>query len=91
MMFSTIIRVKGNVQCVGFRRHAKEVADSLGIVGIVRNEPDGSVYIEAVGENEAIQKFIDWCKKGPPSAVVQSVQIEAKNLPQRSSFEIKVF
>jgi acylphosphatase len=69
------IRVVGRVQGVFFRATAKDVARSLGLCGFARNEPDGSVYIEAEGESERIDKFLAWCRLGPPRAAVSNVEI----------------
>jgi acylphosphatase len=44
------IRISGRVQGVFFRASTKAKAEELGISGFVQNEPDGSVYIEAEGE-----------------------------------------
>lgn len=49
----------GRVQGVGFRATARHVARSYPITGWVRNEPDGSVTLEAQGESTEIQRFID--------------------------------
>ena len=42
------IIVFGIVQGVGFRYTTKAIADNMGIKGIVRNQNDGTVYIEAM-------------------------------------------
>ena len=68
------IRVIGDVQGMFFRHSAKEKAEELGIMGFARNESDGSVYIEAEGEEDAIGKFLEWCKTGPASASVNKVE-----------------
>jgi acylphosphatase len=65
-----LIRVSGKVQGVFFRASAKDEADRLGITGIVRNEPDGSVFIDAEGQPEALTLFTHWCRQGPPRARV---------------------
>lgn len=59
------IKISGKVQGVFFRASAKEQADALGVVGFAQNQPDGSLYIEAEGEEEALDKFVNWCKKSP--------------------------
>jgi len=41
------ITCAGRVQGVGFRARAKRIADRLGIAGLVRNLPDGTVEIFA--------------------------------------------
>jgi acylphosphatase len=70
-----IIKVSGKVQGVFYRASTKEVADPLGLKGFVRNEPDGSVYIEAEGDEALLEKFIAWCKQGPRMAIVDHVDI----------------
>ena len=71
-----MIRVSGRVQGVFFRASTKNEADRLGISGIVRNEPDASVYIEAEGSDETINKFVAWCKQGPPQAKVSNFDMK---------------
>jgi acylphosphatase len=70
------IRIAGKVQGVFFRVQAVETARDLGIAGFVRNDPDGTVYIEAEGIEEALKEFVEWCHKGPESAEIESVSIE---------------
>ena len=72
------IIIKGRVQGVFFRYGAKEFADNLGLTGCVRNESDGSVKIIAEGAADALQKLIDWCKKGTEFAKVNKVDVEWK-------------
>lgn len=78
------IYIIGKVQGVFFRSSAKERAIDLGLKGFVRNEVDGSVYVEAEGKEEKLQEFMEWCKKGSSSAKVENVLIkegEVKNYP----------
>lgn len=48
------VRYSGRVQGVGFRATARGIASRLGLTGWVRNEPDGSVLLEAQGTPEAL-------------------------------------
>jgi acylphosphatase len=70
------IRVRGKVHGVFFRASTKEAAEKLGIYGWARNEPDGSVHIEAEAPEEKMKKFLEWCQQGPQFARVQSVHYE---------------
>lgn len=70
------IRISGKVQGVWFRKNAQIVADQLGVKGFVRNEPDGSVYLEAEGAPEPLERFIEWCGKGPERSEVKKVEAE---------------
>ena len=52
----------GNVQGVGFRYTAFELAQRLGVKGSVRNLSDGSVEIFAHGEKQQLDQFIHHLK-----------------------------
>lgn len=80
--------IKGRVQGVYYRASAKEAADKLGITGWVKNTPDGNVEILAQGSDEAIDKFIDWCKQGPEHAIVKEVVISKAPDGAFEGFEI---
>ncbi len=69
-----ILHIYGRVQGVGFRYYTNKKALELGITGFVRNLPDGSVYIEADGEPDQLEIFINWCYEGPSWARVTDVQ-----------------
>lgn len=70
------ISVQGNVQGVYFRATTKAVADQLGVKGFVLNQDDGSVYIEAEGDDFALESLIEFCQEGPDRAEVSSVDIQ---------------
>ncbi|MHA2503209.1 MAG: acylphosphatase [Candidatus Kariarchaeaceae archaeon] len=69
------MKVRGKVQGVFFRVHTRDKARDLGLAGWVKNEPDGSVKLEAVGEASSIESLIEWLHQGPPLAHVRSVDI----------------
>lgn len=50
---------RGRVQRIGLRRSVLDSAQSPGISGYVKNEPDGSVTIFARGEGEKLSSFIE--------------------------------
>lgn len=81
--------IKGKVQGVFFRATAKDIADDLGVKGWVRNLPDRNVEIRATATEEALQKYIDWCKQGPPKAKVENVSIEELVPEEFNNFKIK--
>lgn len=82
------MEISGQVQGVGFRFSAKNTADELGIKGIVRNESDGTVYVEALGDKESMDKFIEAMRKGPsPAADVDKVVVTFDpNIEEKSTF-----
>lgn len=67
------ISVTGKVQGVFFRDTTQRVASRLGLTGFVRNQPDGSVYIEAEGDENSLQQLLTWCQDGPQHAAVENV------------------
>ncbi|TDQ57191.1 acylphosphatase [Mesocricetibacter intestinalis] len=66
-------RVWGLVQGVGFRFSTWRKANELGLCGYVRNQADGSVYIIACGEENALNLFRQWLQTGPRNAKVTRV------------------
>jgi acylphosphatase len=82
------IVVSGRVQRVAYRVSTKAVADQMGIKGIIKNQKDGSVYIEAEGDEEMMDEFIDWCKYGPDNARVDDIVIEEMEAKNYQNFNI---
>ena len=82
------IKISGLVQGVFFRDFASNEAKKLRLSGFVRNEPDGSVYIETEGEEDDLQKFILLCKSGPVNASVDNVEIIEAPVKNLKSFAI---
>lgn len=80
--------IKGKVQGVFYRATAKDIADELGIKGWVRNLPDRNVEITATATEKILQKFIDWCKQGPPKASVDEVIVEELSTTEFNGFRI---
>ncbi|WP_293882102.1 acylphosphatase [Sphingobacterium sp. UBA1498] len=82
------ISIRGKVQGVFFRLTTKAVADQVGVRGIVVNLKDGSVYIEAEGDDFALDSLLEFCQEGPEGAIVESVEIEKGELKGFSNFEV---
>lgn len=82
------IIVKGKVQGVHYRAATKAVADQLGIRGTVKNEADGSVFIEAEGEPVMLEMFLEWCHEGPEHATVSSIETNEGQLKNYRNFEV---
>jgi len=83
------IIITGKVQNVGFRFYAQKTAHEFEITGFVRNRKDGSVYIEAEGEKENLNRFVEWCHKGPPWARVDSVNVSESPVKNMHGFLVK--
>ncbi len=67
--------ISGRVQGVFYRGSAQEEAQRLGLTGEIRNLAGGEVEAVVEGPKEIIEEFIAWCRRGPPSARVDNVQV----------------
>ena len=88
MLMSVHLVVSGRVQGVWFRAGTREQALQRGLCGWVKNCSNGTVEIHAEGEKEALEHFIDWCRKGPPGALVTALDIEWVVSQCHKNFEI---
>lgn len=69
------ITITGRVQGVFFRAYTERKANELGIVGIVKNQNNGTVFIDAQAEELSLEKLIEWCWQGSPLSSVTQVDI----------------
>jgi acylphosphatase len=70
------LHISGYVQGVFYRMHTQQTANSMGLVGWVRNSEDGGVEVVAEGDPEKLSKLLAWCHKGPPFATVTNIHDE---------------
>ena len=80
--------VTGAVQGVGFRWATRREAARLGLVGFVRNLPDGQVEVEAEGDADAVGHLVRWLEHGPAAAHVSQVRVSGCQPRGDSSFEV---
>ena len=83
------VRAQGRVQGVFFRAEARERAESLGVSGWIRNAEDGSVEAVFEGDEERVQSLVEWCRRGPRGAVVDSVEIAEERPTGEARFEVR--
>ena len=83
------LKISGTVQGVFFRQSTQQKARELNIKGWVRNCNDGSVEVEAEGEEIPLNDFVEWCHRGPRDAKVNNV--ESKNIEMKNfeGFEVR--
>jgi acylphosphatase len=67
--------IRGRVQGVFFRASIIEQARALDVAGFVRNRHDGAVEVVAEGAAEALATLRQYCKKGPPGAIVREFDV----------------
>ncbi|WP_158798429.1 acylphosphatase [Pedobacter sp. L105] len=82
------IKITGKVQGVGFRFTTKVVADQMGVRGMIKNEKDGSVYLEAEADEMLLEVFLEWCNEGPDRSQIENVEVTEAELKNYRNFEI---
>jgi acylphosphatase len=88
-MRHVVIHVLGDVQGVAFRANVQREALRLRLAGTVRNEPDGSVTVQAEGSEPAVEQLVAWCRHGPATARVERVEITDGKWQGLKGFEIE--
>jgi acylphosphatase len=73
--FSIHAIVTGRVQGVFYRASLHREAVRLGLMGFVRNLPDGRVEFFARGAPDDVDALIKWSRQGPPLANVTGIEI----------------
>lgn len=65
----------GKVQGVFYRAETASQAKRLNVTGWVRNLSDGRVEAVFEGEENNVQRLIDFCRHGPPNAYVVNLDV----------------
>jgi acylphosphatase len=81
------VLVSGRVQGIFFRSEARHEAKKQGVNGWIRNLPDDRVEAVFEGEQERVEKLVEFCKRGPLGAIVTGVDVAW----ERHSGEFKDF
>ena len=88
-MLTRRIEIRGRVQGVGFRYAMQSEAARLGVRGWVRNRRDGSVEALAHGEPAAVERLIEWARRGPPGARVVELRTTSATAEAGAGFDIR--
>jgi len=80
MALQARLAIIGRVQGVGYRDWAMATAQRLGLSGWVRNCADGSVEALIGGDDDAVGRMIEACRRGPTLARVDAVDVEPVDL-----------
>jgi acylphosphatase len=81
--------IKGRVQGVFYRASCRDEASARGLSGWVRNNSDGSVEAAFEGPEDDVLAMLDWCRRGPPSAAVQGVEVTWESPQGERGFSIR--
>jgi acylphosphatase len=80
--------VHGNVQGVFFRDSARREAEARGVAGSITNRPDGAVEAVFEGDPDAVAELVDFCRRGPRGADVDSVDETSEEPEGMSGFGV---
>ncbi len=80
--------ISGKVQGVGYRLSTEQEARKARVSGWVKNLPDGRVEAVFEGEQDAVEKMIQWSHYGPSAAVVKNVDVEYETPQGLSDFQV---
>ena len=83
------VSISGEVQGVFFRYETRQRARELGIAGWVRNVPDGRVEAVFEGPDEAVDRMVAWCRRGPDQADVREVDVRDEDPEGLDTFEVR--
>jgi acylphosphatase len=64
------------------------MAESQGVAGWCRNLPDGRVEAVFEGDPRAVEAAVTWCRGGPSSALVTSVDVTPETPENERGFRL---
>ena len=88
MNVSYIAHVKGKVQGVFFRASSQQQAIEYGLSGYARNLADGEVEVLVCGEENNVNRMLEWLNHGPPQAEVEEVKAQKVAWQDHNHFSI---
>ena len=81
------IFITGNVQRVGFRMQSAEKAAKYKVCGKALYIDNG-ILIEAEGEAQPLEQFVNWCRKGPENCTINTFNVHEMQPIHYTSFDI---
>ena len=87
-MPAVIVRFRGIVQGVNFRRNLSSLGEKYGIKGWVKNLENGEVLAFIQGGNDTIEKLLNDSRK-LPGAVVTGISLEWTDEEEIEGFTIR--
>jgi acylphosphatase len=81
--------VHGDVQGVFYRDSTRHAARNEGVSGWAANRSDGTVEVVLEGPADAVQSVVGYCRQGPSSADVHSVDEHEETPEGLAGFQIR--
>ncbi|QCP52415.1 acylphosphatase [Trinickia violacea] len=70
-----LVRVRGQVQGIGYREACVRRARASAVTGWVRNRMDGSVEVMLQGSPEQLDDMCVWLDEGMSAALVEELEV----------------
>jgi acylphosphatase len=80
--------VHGYVQGVFFRDSVRRLAQQRGVAGWIRNNRDGTVEGVFEGDAAAVERVVEFCRRGPRGAVVERADVTAEEPEGLDGFRV---
>jgi acylphosphatase len=80
--------VHGFVQGVFFRDTVRRRAQQHGVSGWVRNTRDGTVEAVFEGDEDAVERLVEFCREGPRGARVDHVDVADEEPEGLAGFDV---
>jgi len=82
---------EGRVQGVGFRYSVRQIAKGFNVTGWVRNLADGRVELQASGESEEVDAFLEGIRQSELASLIRKESATALTTPPDThGFEIRI-
>ena len=81
--------VHGKVQGVFYRDSVRQAATNEGVSGWAANRSDGTVEVVLEGSPDAVDSVVGYCRAGPSSADVDSVDVHEETPEGLTGFQIR--
>lgn len=81
--------VRGHVQGVFFRDSMRRLAQQRNVSGWASNRPDGAVEALLEGDEDAVERLVDFARRGPRGAQVDAVEVIDEEPEGLSGFSIR--
>ena len=82
---------EGRVQGVGFRYSVRQIAKGFNVTGWVRNLADGRVELQASGESEEVDAFLEGIRQSELASLIRKESANPlTNPPDTHGFEIRI-
>ena len=82
------ILITGKLNKAGFRYFIKQRAAKFNITGSVRYKTPDSIIVEACGNSDDLDEFLEYCRLGVPFSKIEKIEVSETPLKDYQTFEV---